>query len=54
VVREAGEVVTVKKPVPSRYEATLRKHALSFPETHEEFPWGHRAVAPKKLVASLS
>jgi predicted DNA-binding protein (MmcQ/YjbR family) len=39
--------MTVKKPVPSRYEAALRKYALSFPETREEFPWGHRAIKVK-------
>lgn len=25
-------------------ELALRKYALSFPETHEDFPWGHRAL----------
>jgi predicted DNA-binding protein (MmcQ/YjbR family) len=25
-------------------DAALRKHALSYPETYEEFPWGERAV----------
>lgn len=28
----------------SRAELALRKYALSFPETHEDFPWGHRAL----------
>jgi predicted DNA-binding protein (MmcQ/YjbR family) len=26
------------------HEATLRALALSYPETREEFPWGHRAI----------
>ncbi|MEL7488077.1 MAG: MmcQ/YjbR family DNA-binding protein [Pseudomonadota bacterium] len=25
-------------------EAAMRKHALSFPEVVEEFPWGHSAM----------
>jgi predicted DNA-binding protein (MmcQ/YjbR family) len=28
-------------------EAALRRHALAFPETHEDFPWGHRALKVK-------
>ena len=27
---------------------TLQKHALSYPETVEEFPWGHSAFKVKK------
>ena len=30
------------------HEASLRKFALGFPETEEEFPWGHRAFKVKK------
>ena len=30
-----------------RAESALRKHALSYPETHEDFPWGHRALKVK-------
>lgn len=25
-------------------EATIRERALGYPETKEEFPWGHRAI----------
>ena len=25
-------------------ETTLREHALGYPETVEDFPWGHRAI----------
>jgi predicted DNA-binding protein (MmcQ/YjbR family) len=32
----------------NRHEASLRKFALAFPETVEEFPWGHRAFKVKK------
>ena len=28
----------------ARAELALRTYALSFPETHEDFPWGHRAL----------
>jgi predicted DNA-binding protein (MmcQ/YjbR family) len=35
--------MTLKAPA-NRHEAQLRKFALSFPETVEEFPWGHRAI----------
>ena len=28
----------------NRSEAALRDVALSYPETHEDFPWGHRAL----------
>jgi predicted DNA-binding protein (MmcQ/YjbR family) len=31
-------------------EAVLRDHALGFPETHEDFPWGERALKVKKKV----
>jgi predicted DNA-binding protein (MmcQ/YjbR family) len=29
-------------------EERLREIALSYPETYEEFPWGHRAVKVRK------
>lgn len=28
----------------NRHELPLRAFALSYPETHEDFPWGHRAL----------
>lgn len=28
----------------TKAELALRDYALSFPETHEDFPWGHRAL----------
>ena len=28
----------------AKAELALRAYALSFPETHEDFPWGHRAL----------
>ena len=28
-------------------ESALRQHALAFPESYEEFPWGHLAVKVK-------
>lgn len=33
-----------------RAESALRDFALTFPETVEEFPWGHRAMKVKKRV----
>jgi predicted DNA-binding protein (MmcQ/YjbR family) len=38
--------MTLKESI--RHEASLRKFALAFPETVEEFPWGHRAFKVKK------
>jgi predicted DNA-binding protein (MmcQ/YjbR family) len=37
------------RPMPARdhlarAESALRAHALAYPETYEEFPWGHRAI----------
>lgn len=34
-------------PAHVRAEAELRKQALAYPETHEDFPWGHRALKVK-------
>jgi predicted DNA-binding protein (MmcQ/YjbR family) len=31
-------------------ETALRRHALSYPETHEEFPWGDRALKVKGKI----
>jgi predicted DNA-binding protein (MmcQ/YjbR family) len=31
-------------------ESTLRKYALGFPETTEDFPWGHRAFKVNKKI----
>jgi predicted DNA-binding protein (MmcQ/YjbR family) len=33
-----------------RAEATLRELALGYPETHEDFPWGHSAFKVKEKV----
>ena len=33
-----------KQSAASKIEALLRKHALSYPEAYEEFPWGERAI----------
>lgn len=34
----------------SPVEAALRKHALSYPEAHEDFPWGERVVKVRGKV----
>jgi predicted DNA-binding protein (MmcQ/YjbR family) len=31
-------------------EAALRRHALNYPEAHEEFPWGDRALKVKGKI----
>jgi predicted DNA-binding protein (MmcQ/YjbR family) len=38
------------KPKPTRAETALRKFALTYPESHEDFPWGHVAVKVKGKV----
>ena len=38
------------KKTGSKAEQTLREFALSYPETHEEFPWDHRAMKVRKKV----
>lgn len=40
----------LKPPRPGSAEAALRKHALSYPEAHEDFPWGERVVKVRKKV----
>lgn len=38
-----------------KIEADLRAHALRYPETHEDFPWGHRAIKVRgKIFAILN
>jgi predicted DNA-binding protein (MmcQ/YjbR family) len=34
----------------TKSEAALRDLALKYPETHEDFPWGHRALKVKGKV----
>jgi predicted DNA-binding protein (MmcQ/YjbR family) len=34
----------------TRAEAALRQHALTYPESYEEYPWGHRALKVKGKV----
>ena len=31
-----------------RFEKALRDHALGYPESYEEMPWGHRAIKVRK------
>ena len=38
-----------------KLEADLRAFALEYPETHEDFPWGHRAIKVRgKVFAFLN
>lgn len=39
-----------KKTTPHECESELRAFALSFPEAHEDFPWGERVVKVRKKV----
>lgn len=34
----------------TKQEKSLREYALSFPESSEHFPWGHRAFKVKKKI----
>ena len=44
----AGKTHGPRTPVGLvRAEAALREHGLAYPETVEEFPWGHRALKVK-------
>jgi predicted DNA-binding protein (MmcQ/YjbR family) len=43
-------VSVLKKPKPGSAEAALRSHALSYPEAHEDFPWGERVVKVRGKV----
>jgi predicted DNA-binding protein (MmcQ/YjbR family) len=36
-----------RKPDPRSIEGILRTKALEYPETTEDFPWGHRALKVK-------
>lgn len=36
--------MSLTPPDPRTLEGRLRAHALTFPETTEEFPWGERAI----------
>jgi predicted DNA-binding protein (MmcQ/YjbR family) len=40
----------VKPPKPGTPEAALRAHALSYPEAHEDFPWGERVIKVRGKV----
>jgi predicted DNA-binding protein (MmcQ/YjbR family) len=40
----------VARPKLSPAEAALRRHALSYPEAHEDFPWGERVVKVRGKV----
>ena len=37
-------------PAHAAEEKTLRAHALSYPEAHEDFPWGERVVKVRGKV----
>ena len=40
----------MKKPSLADTVAALREYALTFPEAHEDFPWGHRVIKVKKKI----
>lgn len=37
----------------SAAEAALRAHGLAFPEAHEDFPWGHRALKVRGKIFAI-
>jgi len=39
-----------KKATAASVESELRDFALAYPETHEDFPWGERAIKVKGKV----
>jgi predicted DNA-binding protein (MmcQ/YjbR family) len=39
-----------KKATAASVESELREFALAYPETHEDFPWGERAIKVKGKV----
>ncbi len=39
-----------KRTTAQKAEAALREQALSYPEAHEDFPWGERVIKVKKKV----
>jgi predicted DNA-binding protein (MmcQ/YjbR family) len=43
----AKKPATTKKPSLKQCETELRKIGMAFPETTEDFPWGHRALKVK-------
>jgi predicted DNA-binding protein (MmcQ/YjbR family) len=42
--------MTARRPTRRSPEAVLRAHALSYPEAHEEFPWGEPVVKVRGKV----
>jgi predicted DNA-binding protein (MmcQ/YjbR family) len=40
--------MATRKAGPKPLEAALRAHALGYPETREDFPWGERAIKVKE------
>src|SRR5436305_14782180 len=41
-------MIASPREVMTKSEKTLRDFALSYPESHEDFSWGHRALKVKK------
>jgi predicted DNA-binding protein (MmcQ/YjbR family) len=54
-IRSVRPVEDLTRPPKRRAAARLHKAALSYPETHEDHPWGERAykVAGKKVFMFL-
>jgi predicted DNA-binding protein (MmcQ/YjbR family) len=53
--RSPSKPSAAKKPGLKAAEAALRKFGLAFPETTEDFPWGHRALKVKgKMFAIMN
>ena len=48
--RSGGQGRGVRRSTPRNMESRLRAHALSYPEAHEDFPWGERVVKVRGKV----
>ncbi len=40
----------VERKSGNKYEMELRDFALAYPESHEDFPWDHRAIKVRKKI----
>lgn len=50
ILEPCGNAVMAKPGGIRRYEHAMRDEALTYPEVHEDFPWGERAMKVKGKV----
>ena len=46
-MKAKSKPAAAKRGGMNRHEAALRDFAMSYPEAHEDFPWGERAIKVK-------